>query len=97
VKEAHAMPSLHDATLVRVIYSWADAACQLVVTPVGANGKEHALSLIGVTQLNIPHAMPWGPSVSIDDVKVEGGALKIEMQSGDVIKARAKEVTYGVL
>ena len=51
------------------------------------------LAFINVRRLEIPMNHPWGPSASINRAKQLAGDFEIEMQSGDVIKISAGDLT----
>lgn len=77
---------LHDVTLHAVHFAWAEGRCTLHVA-AGDLG-ERALVFSGVTELHIPKAQPWGPSVSINAARESGpNWLEVELQSGDVLRA----------
>jgi len=83
-------PSLHDATLLRVEVLWGETA-EASFTFRAGGSRVVTLRVGGMTSLACPHANPWGPSVSVNEVRgperVDGGSerLEIEMQSGDTI------------
>ena len=87
---------LHDATLLRINVDWrsAELACTFRVQVRGTR----LVKLLGtqLTSLVCPKMSPWGQSVSVNEISVcdaeSGRALKIEMQSGDVIEARVGDV-----
>jgi len=82
---------LHDATLKQVEFIWAEA---LLLFYFAIEGKTVCLSAHGVTSISCDRKLPWGPSVSVNEIKIdkEGDASKltIEMQSGDLIVAWIK-------
>ena len=80
---------LHDATLKSITFDWAAATCNFLIHPVGRAPAE--LIFEGVSNLNIPHMQPWGPSRSINSAnQSEPGKYEIEMESGDTITISAK-------
>lgn len=92
---------LHDATLVAVTLSWASGEIHVRVrlSEEAARGAE--IHVTGSTQLRCPRQQPWGPSVSINQVRLlslQGGRkrLEIEVQSGDVIEIEGSAVELGV-
>jgi hypothetical protein len=92
-----ALKDLHDATLLNLEVDWdeGDLRCKLDVSI----GEITRVSLLarGLTFLKCPRQFPWGPSVSVNYVRVDqvdpGLRLVIEMQSGDVIEAQAADVS----
>jgi hypothetical protein len=66
----------------------------------GARIKIESLQAEGVSHLEVPRLNPWGPSVSVNEVRGpttnanESQAIEIEMQSGDVIKITAKSFAF---
>lgn len=95
-------PKLHDATLVRVVLLWdEEAEVELEFRVDGF--KSVVLKTSGVTNLTCPHENPWGPSVSVNEVRgpveVRCGLhrMEIEMQSGDTIVVEAKTFEWDQL
>src|SRR5438477_7386965 len=84
---------MHDWTLATILYEWKQARATLAF-----HGPDHRSAVIvaeNVSQLNIPHANEWGPSVSVNEVRGPSDIgdqrrLEIEMQSGDVIVITAR-------
>jgi galactose mutarotase-like enzyme len=80
------LSDLHDASLIQVIVDWGGGllSCRL-------NAKEgHViLEAHSMQKLECPRFNPWGPSVSINEVKTydidSGIRITMEMQSGDII------------
>ena len=92
---------LHDATLVAVTFDWAsgDAYVRVRLREEAARGAE--IHVTGTTLLRCPREQPWGPSVSINEVRLlspQGGRkrLEVEVQSGDVIEIEGNAVELGV-
>ena len=89
------LTNLHDATLLSLAIDWhkRELCCTFSVFP------EATVRLIArsLTLLKAPRNEPWGPSVSVNEVRtVKLDAmtlLSIEMQSGDVIEVCAQDVT----
>jgi hypothetical protein len=81
------MESLHDWLLDSIQLDWGAAIVKLHLQWQGA----HVLTAEGVTDLQVPHAYPWGPSQSVleHDGPIDVGngvqSLKVQMQSGDLI------------
>lgn len=81
-------PQLHDATLVSVEADWIDKSSRIVFRP--QPGRVVILEASGLRNLVVPHEEPWGPSVSVNEVRtLPGPAVEIEMQSGDTIRIDA--------
>ena len=80
-----AINHLHDATLVSIHLIWADRTCELSFA--GAPGIPGPFSLVfaGVSELRVPSAIPWGPSLSVLEAVFSGGVATIAMQSGDTV------------
>jgi hypothetical protein len=90
------LPDLHDATLKSVHFEWENARALLTFKIAVA---AHAVTVVeaeGVTILKCPRLLPWGPSSSVNstalETLVDGQSLIVEMQSGDVIEIRCREV-----
>jgi len=89
---------MHDWTLLDVDLDWANATAIPRFCPIG--GDEQTLSLSGVIDLHVSKHQSWGPSVSVNRAEWAPGlgnavqALRIEMQSGDVITVEA--VTFDI-
>jgi hypothetical protein len=88
-KESGQGHDLHDATLLRIEVDWASSSVVMYIR-TGTVG-ELRLEVAGASHLEVPHHNPWGPSVSINEVRGPSGLpggpqrLEIEMQSGDVL------------
>ncbi|WNZ59714.1 hypothetical protein QEG98_27220 [Myxococcus sp. MxC21-1] len=92
---------LHDATLVSVTTEWASGETHVRVrlSEEAARGAE--IHVTGATLLRCPREQPWGPSVSINEVRLlaqQNGLqrLEIEVQSGDVIEIEGDTVDLNV-
>jgi hypothetical protein len=84
--------NFHDATLVAVHVNWADGTCTVEV--------DHwtfgicVLTFSAMSHLTLPRKQDWGRSVSINSFSMpSSGQYEIEMQSGDLIKIEAAEMT----
>jgi len=89
------LSELHDTTLDRIELSWkSGGAIFHIKTYIDKRDINIEMIIQGLTDLKVPRFYPWGPSVSINKAWQEnsGEAIKlvIEMQSGDIIEARAK-------
>jgi hypothetical protein len=78
---------LHDATLHTIRIDWRAGVCTLMLD--AASGS-HELIFTGLLGIAIPREQPWGPSVSINDVRERDGGYEIEVQSGDVLRIVAE-------
>lgn len=83
-------PQLHDATLVSVEADWAEKSSRIVFRTYP--DKFLTLQASGLRNLVVPRDEPWGPSVSVNEVREIPGAsgvraVEIEMQSGDTIRS----------
>lgn len=86
----------HDWTLAELHFDW----CQATITVMlnGPMSARQVLTAIDASLLEVPRENPWGKSVSINAIRLEGmpdkdvQALEIEMQSGDVIRINAREI-----
>ena len=86
---------MHDWTLISVSFEWGSARASLVFEDTGA--KKRTLAAEQVRLLEIPRENEWGPSVSVNEASEEPGPdggvmLRIEMQSGDLIRVYAAKV-----
>jgi len=90
------VPKLHDATLETLTVHWVEGTVRIGLS-TGINGTGVVtLEAIGVRRAVCPRAFPWGPSDSVNEVRLEqvseGRLLSIEMQSGDVLEICCKDV-----
>jgi hypothetical protein len=85
-------PSLHDATLVSLRVNWADGTC-IAEVEHGTLGR-CVLTLSAMSYLTLPRKQSWGRSISINSFSMpSSGQYEIEMQSGDLIRIEASEMT----
>jgi hypothetical protein len=93
------MQDLHDATPVSVRLDWATGTVVLELrTDASDAGRMHLIAA-DTTELLCPRQLPWGPSVSINEVRgpvAHGNTMRveIEMQSGDVLRIEARSITF---
>jgi hypothetical protein len=90
------VPKLHDSTLETLSLLWVAGTVRIRLS-TGINGTGVVtLEAVGVRRAVLPRAFPWGPSDSVNEVRLtqdsEGQLLSIEMQSGDVLEIFCKEV-----
>jgi hypothetical protein len=91
------VPKLHDATLETFVLHWEEGIVRIRLS-TGMNGTNVViLEASGVLRAVCPRALPWGPSDSVNEVKLErvenGRLLSIEMQSGDVLEINCVEAS----
>jgi hypothetical protein len=84
--------NLHDATLLAVRVNWAARTCIVEI--------DHwtlgicVLTFSAMSHLTLPRKQSWGSSVSINSFSMpSGGQYEMEMQSGDLIRIEAAEMT----
>lgn len=92
-----ALSALHDATLVNIDIKWAERVTTLIFR-VGTD-KVIRLTAGKTTSFHVPHVEPWGPSVSVNNLRqLRSGdqlsLLEIEMQSGDIIRIEAGDFAW---
>jgi hypothetical protein len=84
---------LHDSTLRAIEVSWANAEC--VVRLSTADYPDCELVFAAVSEVVITKRQPWGPSVSINTVVERAkNQYEIEMQSGDVLRIAASNISF---
>jgi hypothetical protein len=90
------LTALHDATLQTVNFGWETGVVRLTFEVGVASSDLAIVEAEGVTSLKCPRLYPWGSSSSVNAAAVEesvdGKLLTIEMQSGDVLEVRCREV-----
>jgi len=77
-----ALSKFHDAMLEQIVVDWEFGKATLYRRT--SDGTE-TLGFENVRSIEIPREYPWGPSVSINEVRDRPEICEIEMQSGDVI------------
>jgi hypothetical protein len=90
---------MHDWTLIDICYLWEKSECILKLK--NQSSVTAIIKATDVTELHIPHASDWGPSVSVNTVTgpvkfKDAFRLQIEMQSGDLITLIANEINMPV-
>jgi hypothetical protein len=90
------IPRLHDATLETLTFHWEEGIIRIRLS-TGIHGTGVVtLEAIGVVRAVCPRALPWGPSDSVNEVKMQevsdARLLSVEMQSGDVLEISCREV-----
>jgi hypothetical protein len=90
-------PRLHDATLEALILHWAEGILRIRLSTGEQGTGVVVLEASGVLNAICPRACPWGPSDSVNEIKLQqtgnGRLLTIEMQSGDLLEIYCKEVS----
>ncbi|MDP1532599.1 MAG: hypothetical protein Q8L92_03345 [Rubrivivax sp.] len=90
------MDRMHDWTLLSVSFEWRSASASLEFEDTDA--KKRTLMAEQVRLLEVPRENEWGPSVSVNATVEEPGPngagrmLRVEMQTGDVIRVWAAKV-----
>jgi hypothetical protein len=89
---------LHDATLVSVRLDWETGTAVLALRTGLPEAPDVTVTAEGTAHLRCPRRLPWGESVSINEVRgpvahENGSRLEIEMQSGDVLEVEARSMT----
>ena len=94
---------LHDATLERLELGWAAGDVVLRIRTGRAEHPQVEVVASSVRKFECDRCMPWGFSVSINEVRGPTAAsdgkaerIEIEMQSGDIIRIEAVEVSIRV-
>ncbi len=86
---------MHDWTLVSLFVNWKESC--LVIKLLNNNSVPIDVVLEGIKSVSIPKWEEWGESLSINTFNVIDDStfktLEIEMQSGDIIKAIAKNIS----
>lgn len=85
---------MHDWTLKKIEFDW--RAARVTIELEDSSFATRTLIADRVSELQVPHANEWGPSVSVNEVPAVEALpsgrhrLRIEMQSGDVIQIVAE-------
>ncbi len=86
---------LHDATLESVELRWSSGEAVMRIRTGDATHPQRLVVASAVRRLGCERQMPWGFSVSINEVRGptavgdDVSVLEIEMQSGDLIRIEA--------
>jgi hypothetical protein len=86
---------LHDATLESIELRWSSGEAVLRIRTGDPTHPQRVVVASAVRRLACDRQMPWGFSVSINEVRGPAAAgddasvLEIEMQSGDLIRIEA--------
>jgi hypothetical protein len=91
------VPKLHDATLESRTLHWGEGVVHVRLSTDMNGAGVVILEASGVLRAVCPRVFPWGPSDSVNEVKLEqvanGRLLSLEMQSGDVLEVCCREVS----
>lgn len=86
---------MHDWVLNEVRFDWLSA--RVIIEFIDLASVIRTVIAEGATELHVPHGNEWGRSVNVNEVfeieELSTGLrqLKIEMQSGDVVKIIAAQ------
>lgn len=86
---------LHDATLESLELRWSSGEAVVRIRTGDARHPQRVVLASAVRQIGCDRQMPWGFSVSINEVRGfttagdDASVLEIEMQSGDLIRIEA--------
>lgn len=86
---------MHDWTLIDLVVEWSIGT--ITVHFRDEESRILELKASGLTHLEVPRRRPWGPSVSVNEIRgpthLDGRTeIEIEMQSGDVIVIAAQSI-----
>ena len=93
---AESWAGLHDATLESMELRWSSGEVVLRIRTGDATHPQHVVVASAVRRVGCDRQMPWGFSVSINDVRGptaaddDASVLEIEMQSGDLLRIEAR-------
>jgi hypothetical protein len=86
---------LHDATLAKIEFDWEIAELLFDFETCISGTPRVQILAFQVSNFICPRKHPWGPSVSVNEIKSEQKGestfLLMEMQSGDVFEVICKE------
>lgn len=92
------IPRFHDATLETCTVHWEEGKISVRLGTGMDGARSVILTAEGMTDFACPHRLPWGPSDSVNEVRVtataEGRCLEIEMQSGDVLRLSCRTLSW---
>jgi hypothetical protein len=94
-----AWPQLHDATLLGLNLRWKEALVEVELLIGGDRSGTWLLAGENVRGVICPREEPWGPSVSVNEVRgpllrKDGyQSIELELQSGDTLIVHAKRFT----
>lgn len=86
---------MHDWTLVSLLINWKESS--LTIKLLNNNSTPVDIILEGIKSVSIPKWDEWGESISVNTFNVTDDytykTMEIEMQSGDIIKAIADNIS----
>ena len=94
--------NLHDAVLLTASLDWEEGTASIVLQTNEAyvpTSSDVTISARGVKEFTWSRLHPWGPSVYVNTVQLteyeegNGNVLELEMQTGDVIRVDASEIS----
>ncbi len=86
---------LHDSVVQSIEYLWEQKSVRITGLLCSKESVQFEIGFSEVSVVNITQSEPWGPSVSVNEVRVsEKGAYIIVMQSGDDIQVFASSFAY---
>lgn len=89
---------MHDWTLVSLFVNWKESS--LIIKLLNNNSLPVDVVLEGIKSVSIPKWDEWGESISINTFNVIDDStyktMEIEMQSGDIIKAIAENISIPI-
>lgn len=97
----HGWNCLHDASLIAVSIECASGETVVRMRLHEESARDARIHVTGLTLLGCPRERPWGPGVSINEVRLfslEDGRtrLEIEVQCGDLIEIEGETVELNV-
>jgi hypothetical protein len=89
----------HDATLEAIVVDWASGQAKVRMLLSGEFPRVGELVVWGVTLVHCPRRQPWGPSISINEVRAFKSSMgkeriELEIQSGDVVELEGDRVEF---
>jgi hypothetical protein len=95
-------PNLHDATLLDVVLTWGKTA-GVEVRFRDCGPRIVRLRARNARLLSCPHENPWGPSVSVNEIRGpeprdgDTQRVEIEVQSGDTIVIESQDFEWDLV
>lgn len=92
---------LHDATLESMELRWSSGEAVLRIRTSNPTPRQRVVVASAVRRLGCDRQMPWGFSVSINEVRgptavgADSFVLELEMQSGDLLRIEAAAFSLG--
>ena len=86
---------MHDWTLVNISMDWKMGTT--VIELLNPQGEKMSINAIDTAGLNVSRRFEWGASVSVNEIrestKNNNQILELEIQSGDTIYLKAKNIS----